>query len=66
MSNDAFQNRLPRAGMFCPRSCSPSDRPRVPKPFRRPHRVLSLLPLPRTPVALQDAAPACCAEEVVF
>ena len=66
MSSDAFQNRLPRAGMCCPRRCSPSNSPLVPRPIRRPHRVLSILPLPRTPYALQDAAPAKCVEEVVF
>ena len=68
MPNDIFQNRLPRAGtcMCCPRRCSPPNSPLVPNPIRRPHRVLSILPLPRTPYALQDAAPAKCVEEVVF
>ena len=61
-----LQNRLPRAGMCCPRRCSPPNSPLVPNPIRRPHRVPSILPLPRTPGALQDAAPARCVEEVVF
>ena len=66
MSNNTFQNQLPRAGMCCPRRCSPSNLAQMPNPICSPHRVLSILPLPRTPVALQDAAPARCVEEVVF
>ena len=30
MPNDIFQNRLPRAGMCCPRRFSPSNPPRMP------------------------------------
>ena len=65
MPNDIFQNRLSRAGMCCPRRFSPSNPPRMPSPIRRPHRVPSILPITRTPYALQDAAPAVCDEEVV-
>ena len=66
MPNDIFQNRLSRAGMCCPRRCPPSNLAQMPNPICSPHRVLSILPLPRTPVTLQDAAPARCVEEVVF